>query len=53
MLIFIYIVYLYNLNMLYIYGLYIYICFKDIIVFLCVKLLIVLKDMVKIWLSNV
>lgn len=37
----IYIAYLYNLNtMLYIYGLYLYTCFKDITAFPCAKLLI-------------
>lgn len=49
----IYIAYLYNLNtMLYIYGLYIYTCFKDITAFPCAKLLIVPKDTAKTWLSN-
>lgn len=48
----IYIAYLYNLNTLYIYGLYLYTCFKDITAFTCVKLLIVPKDMAKTWLSN-
>lgn len=49
----IYVAYLYNLNtMLYIYGLYIYTCFKDITAFPCAKLLIVPNDMAKTWLSN-
>lgn len=49
----IYIAYLYNLyTMLYIYGLYLYTCFKDITAFPCAKLLIVPKDTAKTWLSN-
>lgn len=45
----IYVAYLYNLNtMLYIYGLYIYTCFKDITAFPCAKLLIVPKDMARL-----
>lgn len=39
-------------NVIYIYGLYIYTCFKDITAFPCAKLLIVPKDMAKTWLSN-